>query len=198
MAATRKKQDPAALESISVAFVTFEHEESKRRCLEDYRYSRRGFCRYARGESTRCILVVSRKHPLLSLRPQSRPARHRGDIPLPTLQLLLQACSCSLGVRSYTSSERCFQGRFHLLKQHATDFSLFPILLSAPHFPTPLPLAPRRFQPVKLQFSRKPVEEEEQQQDGQTLPARRGRNKKPRPQRWRLKVFQVKRNLTKR
>lgn len=46
MAATRKKQDPAALESISVAFVTFEHEESKRRCLEDYRYSRRGFCRY--------------------------------------------------------------------------------------------------------------------------------------------------------
>lgn len=46
MAATRKKQDPAALESISVAFVTFEHEESKRRCLEDFRYSRRGFCRY--------------------------------------------------------------------------------------------------------------------------------------------------------
>lgn len=46
MAATRKKQDPAALDSISVAFVTFEHEESKRRCLEDYRYSRRGFCRY--------------------------------------------------------------------------------------------------------------------------------------------------------
>lgn len=45
MAATRKKQDPAALDTISVAFVTFEHEESKRRCLEDYRYSRRGFCR---------------------------------------------------------------------------------------------------------------------------------------------------------
>lgn len=45
MAATRKKQDPAALDLISVAFVTFEHEESKRRCLEDYRYSRRGFCR---------------------------------------------------------------------------------------------------------------------------------------------------------
>ncbi|CBJ32340.1 conserved unknown protein [Ectocarpus siliculosus] len=93
MAATRKKQDPAALESISVAFVTFEHEESKRRCLEDYRYSRRGFC--------------------------------------------------------------------------------------------------RRFQPVKLQLSRKPADEEEQQQDGQTPPARRGRKKKPRPQRWRLKVFQA-------
>lgn len=46
MTATRKRQDPAALDSISVAFVTFEHEESKRRCLEDYRYSRRGFCRY--------------------------------------------------------------------------------------------------------------------------------------------------------
>ncbi|CAN0505982.1 unnamed protein product, partial [Ectocarpus sp. 12 AP-2014] len=93
MAATRKKRDPAALESISVAFVTFEHEESKRRCLEDYRYSRRGFC--------------------------------------------------------------------------------------------------RRFQPVKLQFSRKPADEEEQQHDGQTPPARRGRKKKPRPQRWRLKVFQA-------
>ncbi|CAM9907116.1 unnamed protein product, partial [Ectocarpus sp. 13 AM-2016] len=93
MAATRKKRDPAALESISVAFVTFEHEESKRRCLEDYRYSRRGFC--------------------------------------------------------------------------------------------------RRFQPVKLQFSRKPADEEEQQQDGQTPPARRGKKKKPRPQRWRLKVFQA-------
>lgn len=48
MAATRKRQDPAALDSISVAFVTFEHEESKRRCLEDYRYSRRGFCRCVR------------------------------------------------------------------------------------------------------------------------------------------------------
>ncbi|CAM9493483.1 unnamed protein product [Ectocarpus sp. 4 AP-2014] len=93
MAATRKKQDPAALESISVAFVTFEHEESKRRCLEDYRYSRRSFC--------------------------------------------------------------------------------------------------RRFQPVKLQLSRKPADEEEQQQDGQTPPASRGRKKKPRPQRWRLKVFQA-------
>ncbi|CAM9791928.1 unnamed protein product, partial [Ectocarpus fasciculatus] len=93
MTATRKKQDPAALESISVAFVTFEHEESKRRCLEDYRYSRRGFC--------------------------------------------------------------------------------------------------RRFQPVKLQFSRKPADEETQQQDGQTSPARRGRKKKPRPPRWRLKVFQA-------
>lgn len=46
MAATRKRQDPGALEVVSVAFVTFEHEESKRRCLEDYRYSRRGFCRF--------------------------------------------------------------------------------------------------------------------------------------------------------
>lgn len=49
MAATRKKQDPAALDKISVAFVTFEHEESKRRCLEDYRYSRKGFCRSVRA-----------------------------------------------------------------------------------------------------------------------------------------------------
>lgn len=52
MAATRKKQDPAALDSISVAFVTFEHEESKRRCLEDYRYSRRGFCRFDKIETS--------------------------------------------------------------------------------------------------------------------------------------------------
>ncbi|CAM9304895.1 unnamed protein product, partial [Pylaiella littoralis] len=45
MAETRKRQDPAALDSISVAFMTFEHQESKRRCLEDFRYSRRAFCR---------------------------------------------------------------------------------------------------------------------------------------------------------
>eukprot|EP00904_Undaria_pinnatifida_P008352 jgi/Undpi1/4647/HiC_scaffold_18.g08001.m1 len=51
MAATRKRQDPGALEVVSVAFVTFEHEESKRRCLEDYRYSRRGFCRYFQPEA---------------------------------------------------------------------------------------------------------------------------------------------------
>ena len=68
MAATRKRQDPAALDSISVAFVTFEHEESKRRCLEDYRYSRRGFCRCVRclqprffsgrAVSSRCSFVL--------------------------------------------------------------------------------------------------------------------------------------------
>eukprot|EP00903_Cladosiphon_okamuranus_P011141 g10515.t1 len=92
MAATRKKQDPAALDSISVAFVTFEHVESKRRCLEDYRYSRRGFC--------------------------------------------------------------------------------------------------RRFQPAKLQFSRMPAEDQ-QDENHQASPRRRGRKKRPRVQRWRLKVFQA-------
>lgn len=46
MAATRKKQDPGNFNQISVAFVTFEHEESKIRCLQDYRYSRSSFCRY--------------------------------------------------------------------------------------------------------------------------------------------------------
>lgn len=45
MAATRKKKDPADFNKISVAFVTFEHEESKTRCLQDYRYSRKPFCR---------------------------------------------------------------------------------------------------------------------------------------------------------
>eukprot|EP00752_Nemacystus_decipiens_P003601 g3320.t1 len=92
MAATRKKQDPAALDSISVAFVTFEHEESKKRCLEDYRYSRRGFC--------------------------------------------------------------------------------------------------RRFQPSKLQFSRMPAEGQ-QDENGQASSGRRGKKKKPRMQKWRLKVFQA-------
>lgn len=46
IAKTLKKQDPAKLEVISVAFVTFEHEASKLRCLEDYRYSHTAFGRY--------------------------------------------------------------------------------------------------------------------------------------------------------
>ncbi|CAM9337762.1 unnamed protein product, partial [Discosporangium mesarthrocarpum] len=40
------KVNPEIVESISVAFVTFENEESQQRCLDDYRYSRSSLCRY--------------------------------------------------------------------------------------------------------------------------------------------------------
>lgn len=60
IAETRKKQDPEKLDVISVAFVTFEHEESKLRCLEDYRYSQTTFGRYVmkRSESPKKRLLI--------------------------------------------------------------------------------------------------------------------------------------------
>ena len=57
MAATKKKQDPAKLDIVSVAFVTFEHEESKRRCLEDYRYSQSTFARCVAQPEIQCVVA---------------------------------------------------------------------------------------------------------------------------------------------
>lgn len=131
MAATRKKQDPAALDSISVAFVTFEHEESKKRCLEDFRYSRRGFCRSA-------------AHSLIL-----------GLLPAASLPAFI-----------------CTTDRAYLCQ------NIYPC--------QSLSLLFRRFQPAKLQFARMPAEEHQDAQDQAS-----GRKKKPRVQKWRLKVFQV-------
>lgn len=65
-----------------------------------------------------------------------------------------------------------------------------PIVLVPPPPCRSLATLSRRFQPAKLQFSRMPAEEQ-QDENNQASSDRRGRKRKPRVQRWRLKVIQV-------